>query len=143
MVRARMPAIIKLQGGDDVRVEGPGKALEFNPSRDVATGQNAGERVRDDKSREALDKGSPGQVNREQLDSAAEILNRAMEVGSFGLQFRVHEDSGQVQVKVVDSETKEVIREIPPEQMLNIAAQIKEMLNNLHDMVGVLVNELV
>jgi flagellar protein FlaG len=107
------------------------------------TGQNAGERMRDDKSREALDKGSPGQVSREQLDSAAEILNRAMEVGSFGLQFRVHEDSGQVQVKVVDSETKEVIREIPPEQMLNIAVQIKEMLNNLHDMVGVLVNELV
>lgn len=126
-----------------MRVEGPGKALEFNPNKDLVTGQNAGERLREGKSPEMVDKASSGQVNRNHLDSAAEIANRAMDIGSFGLQFRVHEDSGRVQVKVVDTETKEVIREIPPEQMLEIAAQIKEMLNSLHEMVGVLVNELV
>jgi uncharacterized FlaG/YvyC family protein len=44
---------------------------------------------------------------------------------------------------VVDSETKEILREIPPEHMLKIAASIKEMLDDLHEMVGVLVNEIV
>lgn len=126
-----------------MRVEGPGKALEFNPNRDLVTGQSAGERLREEKSNETVDKASTGQVERNQLESAVQLSNQAMEIGSFGLQFRIHEDSGRVQVKVVDTETKEVIREIPPEQMLEIAAQIKDMLNSLHEMVGVLVNELV
>ena len=72
-----------------------------------------------------------------------EISNRAMEISRYGLQFRIHEDSGRVQVKVVDSETKEILREIPPEHMPKIAASIKEMLDDLHEMVGVLVNEIV
>lgn len=127
-----------------MRVEGPGKALEFNPNRDLVTGQNTGGRLRGNQSPETLDTASPGQVNLNQLDSAAEISNRAMEIGGFNLQFRIHDESGRVQVKVVDKETKELIREIPPEQMLEIAAQIKEMLkNSLHEMVGVLVNEIV
>ena len=72
-----------------------------------------------------------------------ELSNQAMEFSSFALQFRIHDKSGLVQVKVLDSETNEVIREIPPEQMLEIAADIAEMLKDLHKMVGVLVNELV
>lgn len=139
-----MLIIIIVQGGErEVRVGGPGKALEFNANRDLATGRNAGERLREDKSLETIEKASAGQVNLNQMESAAELSNRAMEIGGFNLQFRIHDESGRVQVKVVDKETKEVIREIPPEQMLDIAAQIKEMLNSLHEMVGVLVNELV
>lgn len=126
-----------------MRVEGPGTALEFNPNKEQVTRLNAGERHREDTVKESVDKASPNQVNRSLLDSAVEISNKAMEIGNFGLQFRIHEESGRVQVKVVDTETKEVIREIPPEQMLDIAAQISEMLNSLHKMVGVLVNELV
>ena len=66
-----------------------------------------------------------------------------MEIASFSFQFRTHEESGRCQVKVVDSATEEIIREIPPEYMLKIAASIMEMLDNLHEMVGVLVNEIV
>ena len=126
-----------------MRVEGPGKAIEFNPNREMVTRQNAGERLREDQSPETNEKASPGQANRNQLELAVEISNRAMEISRYGLQFRIHEDSGRVQVKVVDSETQEIIREIPPEKMLNIAASIKEMLDDLHEMVGVLVNEIV
>ncbi len=90
-----------------------------------------------------MEKASPGQVAEDWLNEAVEISNRAMEIASFSLQFRIHEESGRVQVKVVDSATEEIIREIPPEYMLKIAASIKEMLDNLHEMVGVLVNEIV
>jgi len=126
-----------------VRVEAPGKAVEFSPRRDQVPVQQSREMLPKEKTQEPMEKAFPGQVTKEQLDEAVEISNRAMEIASFSLQFRIHEESGRVQVKVVDSVTKEILREIPPEHMLKIAASIKEMLDDLHEMVGVLVNEIV
>ncbi|MCC7122695.1 MAG: flagellar protein FlaG [Gammaproteobacteria bacterium] len=48
------------------------------------------------------------------------------------LQFSVDEESGETVVKVVDTETKEVIRQIPSEELLAIA-------NRLRSTAGVLV----
>lgn len=137
-----------------MRVEGPGTALEFNPgkepvNREAAAKQPVGEISRDEKTQPPGNKTSPvnqskiNEMSQEQLESAVELTNKAMEVSNYGLQFKIHEGSGRVQVKVVDSETKEVIREIPPEQMLEISAQIADMLRSFHKMVGVLVNEIV
>ena len=128
-----------------MRVEGPGKALEFNPSKELeakeaVVRQIAGDRPREENAAESSEKGTP---KREQLESAVEISNKAMEIANYGLQFKIHEKSGRVQVKVIDTNTEEVIREIPPEQMLEISARISEMISSLHKMVGVLVNELV
>ena len=41
------------------------------------------------------------------------------------LQFSVDEESGQTVVRVVDSETKEVIRQIPAEELLRIAHRLQ------------------
>ncbi len=50
------------------------------------------------------------------------------------LQFSVDDESGETVVRVVDSETKEVIRQIPSEELLAIA-------NRLRSAAGVLVTE--
>lgn len=135
-----------------MRVEGPGTALEFNPgkepvNREAAVRPPVGERPREEKptgnKTNLINEAKINETGSDQLESAVELTNKAMEVSNFGLQFRIHEHSGRVQVKVVDSATKEVIREIPPEQMLEISAQIADMLKSFHKMVGVLVNEIV
>jgi len=126
-----------------VRIEAPGTAVEFSPRREQVPLQQAGEMLPQEKTQEPTEKAFPGPVTRERLEEAVEISNLAMEISSFSLRFRIHEESGRVQVKVVDSATGEIIREVPPEYMLKIAASIKEMLDNLHEMVGVLVNEIV
>jgi len=51
-------------------------------------------------------------------------------------QFSIHEGSGQVLVKVMDAGSGEVIREIPPSEMLNLAARLDEMIGLLFDQVG-------
>ncbi len=43
-------------------------------------------------------------------------------------------------MKVIDSESKEVIREIPPEKLLECSAMIKSMLDK---MAGILVDEII
>lgn len=126
-----------------MRIEAPGTAVEFSPRREQVPLQQAGEMLPQEKTQEPTEKAFSGQVTRERLEEAVEISNLAMEISSFSLRFRIHEESGRVQVKVVDRETEEVLREIPPEYMLKISASIKEMLDNLHEMVGVLVNEIV
>ena len=126
-----------------MRIEAPGTAVEFSPRREQVPLQQAGEMLPQEKTQEPTEKAFPGPVTRERLEEAVEISNLAMEISSFSLRFRIHEESGRVQVKVVDSATGEIIREVPPEYMLKIAASIKEMLDNLHEMVGVLVNEIV
>lgn len=46
----------------------------------------------------------------------------------YRLQFTVHEASGRYQVKMVDENTREVIREWPADTILEISARFKELL---------------
>lgn len=49
------------------------------------------------------------------------------------LQFRVNEDLGMVIVKVIDSRTDEVIKEIPPEQLQRLHGRIREAIGLIVD----------
>lgn len=60
----------------------------------------------------------------------AEALERAQEiVDSAGrdLAFSVHEKTGEVVVRIIDRQSKEVIRQIPSEEMLRLAEQLKAL----------------
>jgi flagellar protein FlaG len=52
------------------------------------------------------------------------------------LQFSVHEASGEIMVRVLKESTGEVIREIPPSEMLDLAARLGEMVETLFDQTG-------
>jgi len=49
------------------------------------------------------------------------------------LQFSVDESTGRTVIKVVDKDTGEVIKEIPPEETLRLAEKIEEMSGILFD----------
>jgi flagellar protein FlaG len=49
------------------------------------------------------------------------------------LNFSVHEASGQIMVSVVDKETGDVIREIPSEALLDLAAKLQEVAGLIFD----------
>jgi flagellar protein FlaG len=42
-------------------------------------------------------------------------------------EFAIHEQTKQIMVKVMNAETKEVLREIPPEKILDMVAKMWEM----------------
>ncbi|MBU1169641.1 MAG: flagellar protein FlaG [Proteobacteria bacterium] len=70
------------------------------------------------------------EINQKMLDDLSndfEILH------SVGLSFAKHEDTGRTFVKVINKDTKELIREIPAEQVLNMAAKLDEMIGILFD----------
>jgi flagellar protein FlaG len=49
------------------------------------------------------------------------------------LQFEIHEESQRMMVKIVNVEQNEVIKELPPEEILDMIGKIKEMVGLLID----------
>lgn len=55
-----------------------------------------------------------------------EEASRALEIINTELTFKVHKGTGRTLVQLIERETKRVVREIPPEKMLDIVAGIWE-----------------
>lgn len=73
-------------------------------------------------------------LTEQQLRQAVDKLNNTMQVYNKELRFRIHDESGEMQVSLINTETDEVIRKIPPDYILEIVAYVKEAL-------GLIVNE--
>jgi flagellar protein FlaG len=65
---------------------------------------------------------------------AIERANNAIVGSNRKFEFTIHESTKEIMIKVLDSETNEIIREIPPEEILDMVAKIWEM-------VGIIVDE--
>jgi flagellar protein FlaG len=66
-------------------------------------------------------------VGEEQIIQAIERANKAMQGKTTSFEFSVHEKTKQIMVKVLDQDTGEIIREIPPEKVLDMVARLWEM----------------
>ena len=62
-----------------------------------------------------------------------EVEHEIQMMRNVGIQFSVHEPTGRTMIRVVDKETEDLIREIPPEEFLDLAAKLDEMIGILFD----------
>lgn len=67
-------------------------------------------------------------VNKEKLDKVINDFNRILEHSHTELKYIYHEKLQQYYVTLVNEQTKETIREIPPKKLLDIYASMKEYL---------------
>jgi flagellar protein FlaG len=58
---------------------------------------------------------------------AIEKANRAISGANRRFEFSIHEKTKEIMVKVIDSDTNQVVREIPPEKILDMVAKMWEM----------------
>ena len=65
------------------------------------------------------------QANNEQIRKAVEKLNKNMAHSE--AVFGIHEDTNRVTIKIVNRDTKEVIKELPPEKTLDMIAKVWEL----------------
>jgi len=61
------------------------------------------------------------QPDREAVERALQEVKKAVDPMARNLQFSIDEDTGRTIVRIVDTATKEVIRQIPSEEVLAIA----------------------
>lgn len=125
-----------------MRVEGQGTATDFIPAKSEAVvKQVADKEISEKNSIVRLEDLNPVKENSiEEIKIAITDINHAMEISNFHLEFKLYKDSDVYQVKVVNSESNQVIRELPPDYMIELSNHIKD---SFHEAVGILVNELV
>ena len=68
-----------------------------------------------------------------QIDGVVKELNEAMKLINTSISFSVDKPTGKTVIKVMDSDTKKVIRQIPSEEMMRVAERITQLLGVLFD----------
>lgn len=74
------------------------------------------------------------EYTQEDLKKAIADTNRVLFEDNDHFEFKIHEGTGRIMVKLVDNQTDKIIKEIPPEKILDLVASI-------WDLVGILVDE--
>ena len=117
-------------------VSGMNKAASVHSTTSAeVTKQSVLERTHIDevkKSVELVDyiKGNPGYVPTVQektIINAIEKANQKLSGADREFEFSVHEKTKQIMVKIIDKETKEIVREIPSVKILDMVAKLCEL----------------
>lgn len=72
-------------------------------------------------------------VERVDIEGMVEGLNDFLEPINTSIRFVLHDKLDRYYVKVVDAQTEELVREIPPEQMLDMYAAMAEFMGLIVD----------
>lgn len=72
-------------------------------------------------------------ISREDLQSAVDTLNDSVSLLNHRLKFNIDDDTGRLQVKVIDHQTGEIVREVPPERLLAFVKRFEEFMGLLFD----------
>ncbi len=75
-----------------------------------------------------------GNPSADEIKSAINQANRRAKFGHANAEFSYHEETKRISIKIVDQDTNEVIREIPPEETL-------DMISRMWELAGIIVDE--
>lgn len=100
-------------------------------------GNDLGTNLRQAQSRQASSSGiavdpmrAPGatqKVEKEQLEQAVKEVQDFVATVNQNLEFSVDDDTGRTVIKVIDRQTEQILRQIPSEEMLQIAKALGKL----------------
>ena len=91
---------------------------------------------RDKKQDAAQDSGAASKKNAIQPEELLDQIKGLTEDGLYSVRFENDKDTHELIVKVVDQETDEIVRQIPPEELINLAKRLDELSGNIVDAQG-------
>jgi len=93
--------------------------LDERPAAVAESGAVAGRPVRPD--------AATTPPSKEDVSAAVDKLNEAMVNSSQSLKFEIDDDTKQIVVKIIDQSTREVVRQMPSKEALEMAKAIDKM----------------
>ncbi len=88
-------------------------------------------RQRQDRSEPAAADAGSMQQKRIQPEELLDQIKSITDDGAYSVRFEKDDDIGELIVKVVDQQTDEVIRQIPPEELVNLSKHLQELRGNI------------
>lgn len=98
---------------------------EQNPTFDATTVRVTPAEQAEAQGQDSGNAANQQQASNEQIKKAVEQLNKNMAHST--AVFGIHEGTNRVTIKIVDKDTKEVIKELPPEKTLDMIAKVWEL----------------
>src|SRR5690554_3416126 len=118
-ISSNMGAFANVLSEPPVRAQRPDPAAQVTHAEAARNGGNAADHQ----------SGNPGQADSAQ--GAFEEINAAMEAWATGMRFELDEDTQQVVVSIIDTQSGDVLRQIPSEEVLHVAKMIAQFQGNL------------
>lgn len=87
----------------------------------------------DGKSRERYDSGEGPILSKDNVKNIVDTLNSAAKSLNQRVSFSIHEKTNRIIMRFQDANTNEVIREIPPREMIRLLERINEMIGMFVD----------
>ena len=110
------------------------RAVSTSPVPQVSSEQN--QRVPTEVPTAAAETADNLQEQQQRLEEVVSNINDFVQSIDRNLQFSVSEDGSRTIITVINPETEEVIRQIPPEEVLAVSAALRDQIKE-----GVLLNE--
>ena len=131
-VQSVQPADMEVSPADQtVRVDATTASVVKKQSEDEeARGGNSKDKDANGNSRQALN--SQQAMASEPLKKAIAEMNRKINSKEEAV-FGVHEDTNRIMIKIVNKDTKEIVKEFPPEKTLDMIAKVWEIAGILVD----------
>lgn len=116
----------------DTDVAASESTVSFDPTTvKIAESQETNSKNQDKNNSEQPSAKEKTQATSERIKKAVEELNKKM--NNSEAVFGIHEETNHVTIKIVDKDTKEVIKELPAEKTLDMIAKVWEMAGILVD----------
>lgn len=133
VVTQQMPKVEKTApvGKIEVTEQQPAQVQEFSPVVETQGSANQKGQNKDKNGKE--DPKNIQEVSPEKVKSALADINKKIKPTHTQCEFSYHEKTKRISITVRDSDTKEVIKEIPPEKTLDMIAKTLELAGLLVD----------
>ncbi|WP_456384397.1 flagellar protein FlaG [Desulfolithobacter sp.] len=96
--------------------------------------QEATDQISRQRQQEKVNKPVEAGTARQNMIQPEELLDQIKSItenGAYSVRFEKDSDINELIVKVVDQDTNEVIRQIPPEELVNLSKHLQELRGNI------------
>ena len=110
------------------------KPVETQPSStSTLKAQSPQEAKKEEEQKEKEGRLAPGTMSEESVNEMTETFNELMDKINCNIEFNYNKKANMLNVKMIDKETKEVIKEFPPEEMIENMIKAKDWLGAFID----------
>jgi flagellar protein FlaG len=112
-------------------VSGPEKVLNISDVRTQTDAKPA--EKKDFHEKDKAEKISSTEKDEDRIESTAAAMEKFVSEIQRELKIEIHKETGRIMVKVISKETGDVIREIPSEELMELASKMEEMTGVLYN----------
>ena len=109
------------------------KPVETQPSSTNVLKTLNPQEAKEEEQKEKEGRLAPGTMSEESVNEMTETFNELMDKINCNIEFKYNKEANMLNVKMIDKETKEVIKQFPPEEMIENMIKAKDWLGAFID----------